>query len=76
MLLTAAPVTLRQAIDLLSAADSNTIWGDFIQRALETPTYEKVDDLLKSLQEQSRDNPNGIRRILGPYVYEKLGLQA
>ena len=76
MLLTAAPVTLRQAVDMLSAADSNTIWGDFIQRALETPTYEKVDDLVKSLQEQSRDNPNGIRRILGPYVYEKLGFQA
>lgn len=73
MLLTAAPVTLEEAIDLLSAADFNTFWGLGIELVLkQDPTYDHVDSLIRQLEMQSHDNPDAIRRILGPYVCQKL----
>lgn len=62
--------------DLLRNVNPLPLWGMAIHKAIADPTPERMEQLIKDLRSQAKDNPQMMRDILGGIIYEKLGLQA
>jgi hypothetical protein len=50
---------------LLHFAKKNTIWGQSIERVLQSPSQEKIKQLIKELKCQYNENPPVMVSILG-----------
>lgn len=54
-----------QIIKLLKAVDTESVWGTGISLVIQTKDADRVMDLIIDLRDQARDNPRGMKEILG-----------
>jgi hypothetical protein len=57
---------------LLSLVKKPSIWQEGIKLQLKKGTKADLDGLIEQLRGQAKDNPAGMREILGSEVYDKL----
>jgi hypothetical protein len=60
---------------LLSLVKKPSIWQEGIQLHLKKGAKADFDGLIEQLRGQAKDNPEGMREILGSEVYDKLILK-
>lgn len=57
-------------IELLKAVNPDSIWGTGIRLVVQQENADKVMDLVIDLRDQARDNPEGMKDILGAECFK------
>lgn len=65
-------MTTKETVKYLRQVPNLSLWGFAIHLALRNPKKEKIEKLVHDLRSQARDNPAGMRNILGGVIYDKI----